>query len=262
MAARRPSSSSSSRTRSHSAPAPTRTPIRPIAARARRAAAASWARMASSTWAARPSASERNTPTSRSASSTSPIAARRPNAAGSTRASAMPTTPGPSVAGITVVRRPGSGSQRSSARSSAPAPIGFTTRSSIPASSIAARSSGPLLAVSATIAIRGEPAAASRRRISRAVAGPSSPGIIPSRNSMSNGSAASRSSASAPPATTVASMSWRPSRRATTRRLSALSSATSTRGRRVGSIGLTVAGAPDPHYPPSVDGGTWPATRS
>ena len=120
----------------------------------------------------------------------------------------------------------------------------------MPASSIRARSSGPLLAVRATIAIRGTPAAASRRRISRAVAGPSSPGIIPSRNRTSNGSAASLASASRPPPTTVASTSWRPSRRPTTRRLSALSSATSTRGRRVGSISLTVPGglgAVDPH---------------
>ena len=49
------------------------------------------------------------------------------------------------------------------------------------------------------------PAAASRRRISRAVAGPSSRGIMPSTSRRSNGSAARRSSASAPLATVTTS---------------------------------------------------------
>ena len=113
----------------------------------------------------------------------------------------------------------------------------------MPASSIRARSSGPLLAVRATIAIRGTPAAVSRRRISRTVAGPSSPGIIPSRNTRSNGSAGEpRQRLEAVARPPPRRRRERPSRRPTTRRLSALSSATSTRGRRVGSIALTVPG--------------------
>ena len=75
----------------------------------------------------------------------------------------------------------------------------------MPASSIRSRSSGWPLAVMATIGMRGAPAAASRRRISRAVAGPSSRGIMPSTSSRSNGSAARRSSASAPLATVTTS---------------------------------------------------------